>query len=167
MKQLGHDGALRVGVDFQATDVFLLDQAGEAHARRQQAARGVVDVGGRGYARLDQVVGLVQYGVLQAVDKKADDGLVQQHRLLAGFAQGLGGAVHRLARRVQPGHHLDHRRGVGRHEVMQTDEILRVFHAVREFDQVEAGGAGGDQCPAIGPGLFHFGDHRLFGGDIL
>jgi len=71
-----------------------------AHARREHPLRGVVDVLDGSDARLDQVIGFVQDRVLEAVDEKADDGLVEHHRLLAGAPERIGHAVH-SARRGQ------------------------------------------------------------------
>ena len=59
----------RMGIE--TADVLLLDQAGDAHARGEHLARAAVDFLRGGDAFVDQVIGFVQDGVLQAVDQQS------------------------------------------------------------------------------------------------
>jgi len=61
-------------VDLEPADVLLLDEAVQAHARREHAARGVVDVFCRRHAGFDEVVGLAGWRAAGG-DEEPDDRL--------------------------------------------------------------------------------------------
>ena len=109
----------------------------------------------------------MQNDVLQPVDEKADDRLVESHDFLAGPLHGISHRIDDLNRRTRPSHDFSHRRGVGGHEVVNAGKQMRSLEIRAKLFKRHARSSRGDNHLIIGIGGLDLGKDLLFDSDIL
>ena len=151
---------------FEARQILLLEQPGNAHAWAEELFRHVIDHLSAGDPRLQEVIRLVQDGMLQPVDQVAVDWPLQQDgispRLLHRRHRHGDGGIFRCGASDD----FDHREHVGRLKEMHREEPSGILQRSGQLVEGQSGCIGRqDRAPAVR--RFNLSEHRLLHRPLL